>query len=300
MTTPLNWQDFLKQAALADNCSCLHINNTQHALIKVSGSDAVSFLHAQLSNSVTGLRPGEVRFAAWCNAKGRVWTLLRYWKDDNSIILRLPADQLADTLKRLRMFVLRSDVLLEPLELDAVQFIGPSAESEARQYSEALSEPGYFVPLPGAWPVFEVWSPEPPASALQELPREWIALPRILIGIPEIFSDQREAWIPQMLNLDKLDAIDFKKGCYPGQEIVAKLHYKGGLKQRMIRARLDDASAIPSVNESILDSQGNKVATIIEVVKTPVTAWLLLVARTEALTETLLYEGHALNNLDND
>ncbi|MGB1580929.1 MAG: YgfZ/GcvT domain-containing protein, partial [Nevskiales bacterium] len=239
----MTWKDFLAQAGLPENTVCQHNPQQQHALLRVSGSDAESFLHAQFSNSVTGLRPGEIRFAAWCNAKGRVWTLLHYWQDGGDIILRLPADQVEDTLKRLRMFVLRSDVQLEPLDWQAVQLLGPDAEKQAEQLLEQVNGQSFHVALPAAWPLHEIWSPSALSSDSPELPQELTALPRILAGIPEVFAKQREEWIPQMLNLDKLGGIDFKKGCYPGQEIVAKLHFKGGLKQRLFTGFVNDKQA---------------------------------------------------------
>ncbi|MDX1496645.1 MAG: hypothetical protein R3352_03755, partial [Salinisphaeraceae bacterium] len=199
MTSPLNWQEFIQQADLPADAGCLSNPHQQHALVRVTGSDAESFLHAQFSNAVTGLESGEVRFAAWCNAKGRVWTLVRYWRDPNSqddaIILRMPADQLEDTLKRLRMFVLRSDVQLEPLNWQALQFLGPNARLQAEQHRENNGGTSFHIPLPAAWPLHEIWMSSASKSDLPELPKELIALPRILAGIPEVLAEHREEWI---------------------------------------------------------------------------------------------------------
>ncbi len=294
MTSPLNWQDFLKQANQPEDALCLHVSNPLHALVKVTGSDAESFLHAQLSNSVTGLPDGEVRLAAWCNAKGRIWTLLRYWKSSEDIILRLPADQVEDTLKRLRMFVMRSDVQLEPLDWIANQFIGPKSEVQVEQYVDSANGQIQSIPLPAAWPLYEAWCPQEIDSDLPALPQELINLPRILAGIPEVFLNQREEWIPQMLNLDRLDAIDFRKGCYPGQEIVAKLHYKGGLKQRLQLGRIEAPSNKPETGSVVTDQDGNKVGTIIDVGYLSNTCWLLVVSRLEASNKSHLFEGQEI------
>ena len=294
MTSPLNWQDFLQQADLPNDATCLSFNNTRHALVKVSGSDAENFLHAQFSNSVTGLEAGEVRFAAWCNAKGRVWTLLRYWKDGDAIILRMPADQLEDTLKRLRMFVMRSDVQLEPLDWHAIQFIGPDAKQQAEQAVEQADGATYNIPLPAAWLLNEVWKASPISSGLPQLPEEVEALPRILAGIPEVFANQREEWIPQMLNLDKLDGIDFKKGCYPGQEIVAKLHYKGGLKQRMFAWQIEECQVSIPPSTDIVDDNDKKVGAVVEAIQQGERCFLTSVIRTEVAESKLTVMNQSL------
>ena len=291
MNSPLNWQDFLQQADLPIDATCLSFHNQRHALVKVSGSDAENFLHAQFSNSVTGLESGEVRFAAWCNAKGRVWTLLRYWKDGDAIILRMPADQLEDTLKRLRMFVMRSDVQLTPLGWHAMQFIGPNAEQQAEQ---AIEGDHFNIPLPAAWPLNEVWCASPISSDLPQLPAAFEPLPRILAGIPEVFADQREEWIPQMLNLDKLGGIDFKKGCYPGQEIVAKLHYKGGLKQRMFTWKIEDCHVAIVPSADIVDIDDKKAGTVNEAVQLGKDCFLTSVIRTEAVENNLTVMNQSL------
>lgn len=293
MTSPLNWQDFLKQTELPENADCLSFTNTEHALVRVTGGDAESFLHAQLSNSVTGMPAGEVRFAAWCNAKGRVWTLVRYWKDADAFILRMPADQVEDSVKRLRMFVLRSDVQLESLDWHCIQFLGPDAESQA-QLLDGQQDQSYRISLPLAWPTYEVWSPERLHSDLPQFPESLIALPRILAGQPEVFADQREEWIPQMLNLDKLDGIDFNKGCYPGQEIVAKLHYKGGLKQRMFVASTPKTIASTVSGAPITDQTGKNVGQILEAAALQEEYRATAIVRTEVSESPLEVEGQAL------
>lgn len=299
MTKPLDWQDFLKQAGLPQDAACLHSPHQEQTLIRVSGSDAESFLHAQLSNTVTGLKEGEARFAAWCNAKGRVWTLVRYWKDDDGFILRMPADQVEATLKRMRMFVLRSDVQLEPMAWQIIQFLGPDAETQAKQIIEQTDGETFHIPLPAAWPLHEVWSPEPLNSDLPELPQELQTLPRILAGIPEVFADQREQWIPQMLNLDKLDGVDFSKGCYPGQEIVAKLHYKGGLKQRMFVCAIESANPAPAPGKEITDTDEKKVGNIVEAALSGNRCLFSAVLRLEASKDNLLISDKPITITDN-
>jgi folate-binding protein YgfZ len=156
------------------------------ALIRVQGTDAASFLNAQLTRRVDNLDEGKTALAAWCTAKGRVQALFRVARTVDGYALQLPANMLPLTLPRLRMFVLRSQVQLVEVE-------------------------------------------NPPS------PDDGNLLHDILAGVPEIHAETRDAFLPQMLNLDHLGAIDFKKGCYPGQEIVARAQYLGDLKRRMYR-----------------------------------------------------------------
>lgn len=290
MTSSLNWQDFLKAADLPAGTGCLRASNHAHVLIKVTGSDAESFLHAQLSNSAKGLHKGEVRFAAWCNAKGRVWTLLHYWREGDVFFLRIPADQADASLKRLRMFILRSDVQINELNLAATQFMGPEAPERSRNIDQTL----HCIALPGAWPIHEIWSATPYSGDITELPASLLALPRIMAGIPEVFALQREKWIPQMLNLDHLAAIDFKKGCYPGQEIVAKLHYKGGLKMRMVTACLQDGSGQSQTEAEIQDPAGKKIGEVLESCQIQDTRWLTAVIRLENVSSEMFIHGQKL------
>ncbi len=294
MTSLLNWQNFLNLAKLPDATACLQAGNPQHALVRVTGKDAENFLHAQFSNSVMNLQAGEVRFAAWCNAKGRVWTLLRYWKDGDAIILRMPADQLETTVTRMRMFVLRSDVQLQPVKWHAVQYLGPDAETQSARVAENIGNEYFRIPLPGDWPIYEIWSPEPVPGDLPELPLKLLALPRVLAGLPEVFAAQREEWIPQMLNLDKLDGIDFRKGCYPGQEIVAKLHYKGGLKQRLFKVCTLKAANAPDSGADIVNLTGTKIGKILESVATSDECRATAILRIEDAQTQLKVEGQDL------
>ncbi len=287
MNSLLNWQDFLKQAGLPENTPCLTNPHQAFSLVRVTGTDAESFLHAQFSNSVTGLQAGDVRFAAWCNAKGRVWTLVRYWRHGDAILLRMPTDQVEATLKRLRMFVLRSNVVFETLDWHVVQFIGPGAELAAQQVVTQAGEDTFNIALPAAWALQEVWCASQLNCDLPRLPSDLEALPRIIAGIPEVFACQREEWIPQMLNLDKLNGIDLKKGCYPGQEIVAKLHYKGGLKQRLFIATVTGSQTANDQSKDVTDSDGRKAGMVVESALLGSQRWLAAVIRLDSAENEL-------------
>jgi tRNA-modifying protein YgfZ len=167
-----------------------------YARIDVSGADALPFLQAQLTNDLRRLADGQRILAAWCNPKGRVICLFRVGRHGQGFSLALPAELADPVLKRLAMFRFRSKV----------EF-APGADAAGLLADEA---PAAFD-LP-AW---------------QQA--------NLLKGIPEIGAAQSEQYTPHMLNLDRLDALSLDKGCYTGQEVIARTHYRGASKRRTRR-----------------------------------------------------------------
>lgn len=229
------------------------------SLVRVEGEDAGDFLHNQLSNDVLSLSEDHAPLAGYCNAKGRLISIFRMEVEGDGYLLRLPTDVREAAIERLRKYVLRARVTFS-VDEDLVAFgvCGKTAAKGLEQMlgrlpkrdEELVREAGLNVMrLPGdGRPRYEV------AGSLDACQGVWDKLKRhatvmgswiwarldILAGIPNITSRTSEAFIPQMVNLDLLGGVNFKKGCYPGQEIVARMHYLGNLKQRMARFRLDD------------------------------------------------------------
>ncbi len=232
------------------------------SLIRARGADAQAFLNGQLSNDVRRVDETQSQLAAWCNPKGRALALVRVFRRGEDYCLQLPGTLRESVLKRLQMFVLRSKVVLDDAGDELVSFgmAGPRAETLLRDVVGELpgetngsvtrndvtilhvsATPARFLVIAPASTAAEIWrrlrnSARPVASD------RWTWLD-IVAGVPQIYSETSEAFVPQMLNLELLSGVDFKKGCYPGQEIVARLHYRGGLKQRMVRAHVDTAAA---------------------------------------------------------
>jgi tRNA-modifying protein YgfZ len=232
------------------------------SLIRVAGADAHTFLNAQLTNDVTPLDTGQSQIAAWCSPKGRMLALLRVIRRSDDYLLQLPMTLRDDVLKRLRVYVMRSKVTLESVDVDWVRLgvSGPNAETLVRQMADRLpSIAGRLVlRLPGLHPRFEILTT--PAEA----PAAWNALKHgatpagygvwqwhdIMAGIPSVSPSTSDAFVPQMANLDLIGGISFSKGCYPGQEIVARVHYRGRIKERMFRAHLA-GTTVPNAGEPI-------------------------------------------------
>ena len=225
------------------------------SLIRVHGKDAESFLQAQLSNDITSLKDTS-RLAAYCNAQGRMLAIFRVFKSADDFLLQLHRSLRESTIKRLKMFVLRAQVVLESAddELARIGLSGPDLPRLLQELSLAPPEnPGdcrthhglTLLRLPGIFPRFEIVGAYPAIADLwRRLPslqpvgaHAWAWLD-IMAGLPTLFPATVEAFVPQMANLDLIGGISFDKGCYPGQEIVARTHYRGKLKQRMYRGHV--------------------------------------------------------------
>lgn len=235
---------------------------SQYGLIRVGGEDARAFLHNQLTADLRALAPAQSRLAAWCNPKGRALALFRLCLREDAFLLRLPAPLLDAVQKRLQMFVLRSRVELADAS-EALVRMGVSGPDAAGRLEALLGE----VPqaantaclagnvtvtrLPGPFSRFELLAPsqamlpawEALATDFRPVGEPAWRLLKILSGLPEVYPETREAFVPQMLNLHWLDGVDFRKGCYPGQEVVARMHYLGNLKRRLYLGTTDAAEA---------------------------------------------------------
>jgi len=227
------------------------------ALIRVTGEDAEPFLHGQLSNDLKALDAGHSQLSTYCNAKGRMLALFRIIRYEDGFLLQLPAAMIESVLKRLGIFVLRAKVTLQPAgdTLVCIGLSGPKAEQALEKVSgkvpvdeeTCLVDAGPIIlRVPGIFPRFELIGPpsgmrscwsDLTAYATSVGSRRWAWLD-IMAGLPNIYPATAEQFVPQMVNVDLLGGISFKKGCYPGQEVVARMHYLGRLKQRMILAHL--------------------------------------------------------------
>jgi folate-binding protein YgfZ len=230
--------------------------------IRASGVEAEAFLQNQLSNDVRQLVGSQAQLASYNSAKGRVLDLFVLRREAGAILLETRRDTLGATLKRLRMFVLRSKLLLEDCGDDYCAFglAGPQAAAwldEAglpvpAQDWQALSAEGVTVlRRPGVSARYSVHAPAQALGPLwQHAAKHFRAvgsaawrLLDILAGLPAIHPQTADHFVAQMLNLDRLGGISFTKGCYPGQEIVARMHYLGNLKRRMFLCQAADAAA---------------------------------------------------------
>lgn len=230
---------------------------TELGLIAATGDDAASFLHNQLTNDVEHLRPGEARLAGYCSPKGRLLASFLYWKQGDAVFLQLPRTIQAAIQKRLQMFVLRAKAKLIDVtgEHAMIGMAGPAAQHWLQQqfdelplapYATASGKAGTVIRLSDAaiGPRFQwVTSPGNAVAAWPDLSASLTRLDAsawwlmdIHAGIPRIVAATQEQFVPQMVNFELVGGVNFRKGCYPGQEIVARSQYLGKLKRRTLLA----------------------------------------------------------------
>ena len=231
-------------------------------VLRVGGADAARFLQGQLTNDVQLLHDGRTQLAGYNTPQGRVIALLRLRELDDAIYALLPTELLERVCGLLRRFVLRSKV---DLQVAAELQVGWVATASAIPET-ASAHVVHFEYAPGRRVIAatpDTWRSIPGialASAQPQTLDEWLAAD-IRDGQPQVSAATSEAFIPQMLNLDLIGGISFSKGCYTGQEIVARTQNLGRIKRRTFRYRVDGGPAPPPLAGLYLD--GAKVAEVL-------------------------------------
>ncbi|HEX7115405.1 MAG TPA: hypothetical protein VF193_09745 [Steroidobacter sp.] len=215
----------------------------------LSGPDARSFLQGQVSADVASLGSEEARLASLNSPQGRVQAVLWLVHRNDGLALLLPASLVESATARLRKYVLRSKVTLDPapshLKVAAVPLV--EAPGEIRDLPERAHREiagVSYIRLPGVDFVLALGGPVRESAAGESLDAQW-RLSCIRAGLPQVYPQTHEAFVAQMLNLDLLGGISFQKGCYTGQEIIARTHYRGAIKRRMVRFKADCAPPAP-------------------------------------------------------
>lgn len=299
-----NWLDFLQQqGATIDNGlvrefpaagtdipkeTALLCDLSSHGVIKACGDEAQAFLQNQFCNDVRNLNDSTSQLNGYCTPKGRLLAVFRLWQQNDCYYLSLPRERLAAVLKRLQMFVLMSKVNLSDTS-DEIVTIGLSGTNAEALLHKAVGQEAQSLPSvtdqclvfnniaiirsPGDTPRFEVYGPVTTMQSLwqQLAPQAFCSsetawqLQDIQAGIPQVVDATAEAYVPQMVNMELINGLSFKKGCYPGQEIVARTHYLGKQKRRMYLAHID-STTLPKPGDSIIandDSSGQAVGSVV-------------------------------------
>ena len=231
--------------------------------MRVAGADAKAFLQSQLASDVELVGPGGGQLSTYCTAQGRVLASLFLWHESSGYLLHLPEDIAHGVRDRLQRYVLRAKVVLTDAT-DAVRVFGLGGPDSAT----ALRG------LAGTPPEAAMSLAQGPAATVIRLGKELflVAVPRehwtrawdqlvavarpagtqawtwrlIRVGIPMVTAATQEQFVPQMLNLEQLGAVSFTKGCYPGQEIVARAQHRGEVKRRLFRLHADSGTPRPA------------------------------------------------------
>jgi folate-binding protein YgfZ len=255
--------DFGRPLSVADLAGGFVAVVSDLGLIAVTGDDAASFLHNQLTNDVEHLGAGEARLAGYCSPKGRLQATFLMWRNAESVFLQLPRELQPALQKRLSMFVMRAKAKLSDDAGHVVLGLGGAAAEAAllphfealpaAPYSKTDSPLGTLVRVADAFGAPRYQWLTTPATAAAVLPalrgalalggnQAW-QLSSIHAGVPQITASTQEKFVPQMINFELLGGVNFKKGCYPGQEIVARSQYLGKLKRRTALVTIAGASA---------------------------------------------------------
>lgn len=308
------WQAFLAaQGAIVENGAVVHFGSPQHelrtaangtimadlsqyGLLTVAGSDAGNFLQGQLTNDVRLLTGNNSQYAGYCSAKGRLLALFLVHAHEDCFYLQCNSAIAAAIMKRLTLYVLRAKVKIADVSASVVRIglAGPDAASVLQRAYSSVPQAAHtlttvddarILRLPGELPRFIVYIPtERAAVAWQVLGKsctaagapawDWL---EIRAGIPDITPATMDAFVPQMLNLDALDGISFKKGCYIGQEIVARTHYLGKVKRRTRLAHVISNTA-PQPGDNIFGRDSSEpVGMVVRAAKAPAGGYDLLV-----------------------
>jgi tRNA-modifying protein YgfZ len=253
-------------------------------LLEISGSDAVTFLQGQVTNDVKLLTGSNAHYTAYCNPKGRMLALFLAFAHFDHIHLQFNRELLEPIMKRLKMYVMRSKVEIKDVSesifkfgidgLEAAQILASSvAKIPTVDYELVTLENATVLKLPGIsgtrFEIFTdatnapiIWDALKAKCKVVENPHwDWL---EIQAGIPDVELKTQEQFVPQMLNLDILNGINFKKGCYTGQEIVARTHYLGTVKRRTYLAEINSKTA-PNAGDKVLDATKNEIGQIVRV-----------------------------------
>ncbi len=213
-------------------------------VIRAQGPDTTTFLQSQLTNDVATLDTTRARLAGYCSAKGRLLASFVMWRvSPEEVLLACSADLLAATLKRLSMFVLRAKCKLRDASTEVTlhgiaggQAVAEVAGAGVEVWSRTHRDDMTLIRLPDVdgiprcVRVAPTDSPPPMRAAMRLDDWHWL---EVRSGVPTIVAATVEQFVPQMVNFEALNGVDFQKGCYPGQEVVARSQYRGTVKRRM-------------------------------------------------------------------
>lgn len=231
---------------------------TKTGLIRAQGEEAAKFLHSQLTQDFSLMTQRQARLAGFCSAKGRLQaSFIGIKRSNDEVWLLCSQDLLTTTMKRLSMFVMRAKVKLTDAsdDLELYGLLGQAASAATQNLADPLSNPWDAarvddVSLVRLYPADEVervlWigpkgARAPTGDALDESLWDWS---EVRSGVATLTSPMVDVLVPQMLNYESIGGVNFKKGCYPGQEVVARSQFRGTLKRRTYLAHAASSLAV--------------------------------------------------------
>ncbi len=274
------------------------INLDDLTSLLVTGKDATKFLHAQFTNDLANLPVNSWQYSGYCTPKGRLLAFMTIARiNDNEYLLITPAEISESFLARLRMFVMRDDVTISPQDkqlhivgiVSSADVLSSNGLATALETGELITADNtYLLTINQKTGRYLYIADSGRISRLPLDPADrtyWTQLD-IQAGIPAVVTATLEAFVPQMVNLDLIGAVNFKKGCYPGQEVVARVHYLGKIKQRMFVATAPANKLARPGDKVYYARQKDKAAgTVVQAANTNSGQILQLVLQTEAVSK---------------
>jgi len=280
----------------------------QYSAYRISGDDAETFLQGQLSNDVKHLCDSQRgQLTSYCTPKGRMLALFYLIKAESSYIAIMPSEIAGNVFKRLQMFIMRSKVEISPLADDYSLLGLHQADSLLSQelipsddtYAIASQGNNVSMRIAGQPSRLLLLADEDLANELTQnksllVGNDRWQLADIEAGIPNIFAKTQESFVPQMTNLELIDGVNFRKGCYPGQEVVARLHYLGTAKRRMYRLAINASERLEINTEVFVEGSEQAIGHIVNVVELePGLYSALAVLRVEHANNDLLHTDYS-------
>jgi len=258
------------------NYSKIALQLSHMCVIKVSGCDAISFLNDQFTNDITALETNRWQFNGYCSSKGRLIAIMRLFVNDDCVYILVPESLCETLIKRLQIYVFRAKVKFEILDghsvycLMGTDSINDLGEIQTQQFK--TDENGFIVNISNhSNRYLAIVNSEDALAGLEIIPSEesqklW-RLSEINEMVANIDAQTSELFIPQHVHLDKLGGISFNKGCFPGQEVVARLHYLGKAKQTMRHIKIDSSTEIVP-GQTLNHADYKKALKIVDAVRT--------------------------------
>jgi len=252
----------------------LLVGNPALASLAFDGPDAAQFLHNQLSTDIEGMAVGDVGWTSYNSPKGRMLATPLLWRREQAEFVAYVATDIAEPLrKRLAMFVLRAKVSVVVRASRIVEgVVGPDAAAAVEGVLGRAPARGHGLVLDGTDVValpdgrYLLDSERAVAIAGDDAPASYWDWLGVRAGVPNIVLATQDLFVAQTANFDLVGGVNFKKGCYPGQEIVARMQYLGRLKERMLAFHTDGAHAAPG---SRIVQDGGNVGTVVNAAPAP-------------------------------
>ena len=281
-------------------------------LLALKGVDVITFLQGQVTNDIKLLDGNNAHYTGYCNPKGRLLALFLAFSHLDHVHLQMPKELIESIAKRLKMYVMRSKVEIQDVSESIIKFgingtnatelLTPIFDKIPHNDYELVSlDKGTLLKLPSVTSRYEIFTDAVNAPIIwNSLTKnakpvgvacwDWL---EIQAGIPEVTLKTQEEFVPQMLNLDALNAINYKKGCYTGQEIVARTHYLGKVKRRTQLAHIVSI-AIPELGDDVVDANKQAIGKIVRCAPSIEAGFDVLVeCRLENLVQDSIYWNDA-------